>query len=155
MSDHPEKSTFELTIAPIVGLFASKLTMKSFVEFGATGQSYEVSKVTEGTGVEEAYPSGVIKAGEVTAVQLISDEHTAEKDAMMLWYTSCKNGIPAARVVGVTLVEYASDRKTVMRSEVFGRFFPSGYEAEARNKGEAGKQRVTWTFQFSGHKVLK
>jgi hypothetical protein len=150
MSDHPEKSTFAFTVLPMVGILTSKFSMKSFVEFGATGASFEVSKVVEGSGVEKPYTSGVTKAKEVTAVQLVGDEYTAEKDLMELWFAAAKSGVPGARAQGCTLIEYASDGKKVMRTEVFADLFPSGWEPEPRNKGEAGKQRITWTFQYSG-----
>jgi hypothetical protein len=149
MSEHPEKSTFKLTVLPMVGISTSKFSMNSIVEFGTVGASIEVSKVVEGTGVEKPYTSGVTKSREVTMVQLVGNEYTAEKLFMELWFSAVKKGMPGARAQGVTLIEYNADNKTVARTLVFFDFFPSGWEDEARNKGEAGKQRITWTMQYT------
>ena len=152
-SRHPEKSKFGFTIPPIVGVFTSKLEMSSFVEFGEMGESFDVSKVTEGDDVERAYPSNVVKSQQTTGVQLIADINKAEKALMFAWYDACKAGVSGAKNAFPTLTTYASDGKQVMDEQIFAAF-PSGYKYEPLNRGEAGKQRITWTFQYYDHNVI-
>ena len=158
MTTHAMTNKFEIRVLPIPGVveFASPFVFTSLIQFGEVGNGVETALITGADGQERPFTSGITKAREVTATQIVNTDSQKEKDALMAWMAAKIAGVPFTDGAGVTKATFAADGTTELSTGVFlDAFFPKDFTENEHSKSDAGGQEITWTFAYANYQVIK